>query len=194
MTTWDSIVGIEDARIGVERACLFCGVCHIGKLVYTQPYMSQLEAYDKQLMSRVALNLCREAIKYDGSEEDSTVHVCCACDHWLRKRKDTSKFISAYDAMFHFFQTFIGEQKKTFDLRILKRLCTALHQESQGRKNYYQTVLTPSQYRLTLSISCAIEGDIDIILANHHHSLNGLSLFSVDRRAAERLREHSDDY
>ena len=193
MTTWESIVGLDDDRVGHERACVFCGGFYIGKLVYTDNYVSELKAYTRQQMARVTLNLCTEAMKYVDEDEASTVHVCCACDHWMRKRKTNSTFISAYDAMLDFFRTFTGQEKKTFDLRILKRLCMALHAESQGRRNYYSTVLSPFHYDLTLRISRAEDQTINHILTQQHFLLNGASLFSVDRRAAERLRECLDE-
>lgn len=189
MTTWESIVGLDDERVGHERACVFCGAFHIGKLVYTENYVSELRAYARQQMARVTLNLCTEAMKYVDEDEASTVHVCCACDHWMRKRKTNSRYMSAYDAMLDFFRMFTGEEKKTFDLRILKRLCIGLHTESHGRKNYYSTVLTPFYHDLTMRISQAADTDINHILTRQHFLLNGASLFSVDRRAAERLRE-----
>ena len=193
-TTWESMVGFEEPPKGRERACVLCGGCYLGKLMYVEEFIRDHPNQHKLPIYEVTLNICRSAILfYDSKKETPTIHICTPCCNWITKRSTKQICLSPYDTLQIFFKTLTTDRKKTLDLRIIKRLCSTLNSKHLNKTNYFLQFLSSAEKCLVEQITQTTDLNIVNLIAEYNYEMNAKSIFCNSKIASERIRDFISD-
>lgn len=194
-TTWEVLV------LGERDACLLCGALISGprktlEAAAVDAVLLKLEApgmAGDSVFVRALRNIyeCALAAEDAGYCYVENFFACACCHYWFARRAERSVPLTPLLTM-HWHLRVISVECKTgqrsFDVRVMQRLCRALVARPDGLVNYYWTLLSPAEQEVVAAVAqCPVE-DVCKVHARWFHAQNGFSPFLHSARVAEMVR------
>lgn len=203
-TTWANIV-MEESILN-PKGCLLCGDYNVvGKMIPCEELLNVMENNTSQLHGSqlFTYNLLMETYmnQVQRNQYPEVCFMCASCYHWYKRKNVHQYFLTPWHVLTHFIKTLsfprvyvrkVHEhvaKNKTFDVRVIRRICRSLSRKDAGRLNYYRFAFAQDELDLFDSLSEMSNQEIREQITKFYKASNNNSMFCVSKKAVEALRK-----